>query len=132
MKARVGIHGFGRMGRLALRAAWRWPELEFAHVNETKGSPEAAAHLLKFDSVHGRWGPEVTAWEDQVCIDGRGLSFRAYPSPGEIPWGDLGIDLVVECSGKFRTAEALAPYFRRGVRKVIVAAPVYHVVRPSN
>jgi len=112
------------MGRLALRAAWGWPEVEFTHVNETKGGPETAAHLLKFDSVHGRWGPEVTAGPDQVCIDGKRLTFSECPTPAEVPWGDLGIDLVLECSGTFRTPDLLAAYFRRGVRKVIVAAPV--------
>jgi glyceraldehyde 3-phosphate dehydrogenase len=124
MRIRVGINGFGRMGRLVLRAAWGWPDLEFAHVNEVRGGPEAAAHLLKFDSLHGRWGPDVTAEGGRVCIDGTPLGFTAHPTPGDAPWADLGIDLVLECSGKFRTPETLAPYFRRGVRKVIVAAPV--------
>src|SRR5262249_50702002 len=59
MAVRVGINGFGRMGRLALRAAWDWPDIEFAHINEIKGGPEAAAYLLKFDSVHGQWAPNV-------------------------------------------------------------------------
>jgi glyceraldehyde 3-phosphate dehydrogenase len=112
------------MGRLVLRAAWGWPDLEFAHINEVEGGPEAAAHLLKFDSVHGRWGPEVTAEGGRVCIDGKPLTFTAHPTPGEVPWADPGIDLVLECSGRFRTPETLAPYFRRGPRKVIVAAPV--------
>src|SRR5436190_11331244 len=75
MTIRVGINGFGRMGRLALRAAWGWPELKFAHVNETKGGPKAAAHLLKFDSVHGRWSPEVTAGTGRFSIDDHTLTF---------------------------------------------------------
>ena len=61
MTINVGINGFGRIGRLALRAAWGWPELEFVHINELKGGAVTAAHLLKFDSVHGRWAPEVRA-----------------------------------------------------------------------
>jgi len=124
MKVRIGINGFGRMGRLALRAAWGWPEIEFVHINETKGGPETAAHLLKFDSVHGRWGSEVGAEHDHLCIDSQRVSFSEYSSPGEVLWQDLGVDLVLECSGKFRTPDALAPYFEVGVRKVIVAAPV--------
>ncbi len=124
MRVRVGINGFGRIGRLALRAAWGWPELEFVQINELKGGPAAAAHLLKFDSVHGRWAPEVEAEGDQVCIDGKYLSFSAYPTPGEVPWQEVGVDLVLECSGKFVTPEPLSAYFQRGVRKVIVAAPV--------
>jgi len=124
MATRIGINGFGRMGRLVLRAGWGWPDLDFVHINETKGGPEAAAHLLKFDSIHGRWPPEVTAEGKQVRIDDRRISFTESPAPGEVPWNDLGIDIVLECSGKFRTSDQLTPYFRRGVRKVIVAAPV--------
>lgn len=124
MKLRVGINGFGRIGRLALRAAWGWPELEFVHLNEVKGGPITAAHLLMFDSVHGRWSRSVEAEGDQICIDGKFLSFSEYPTPGEVPWQEWGVDLVLECSGKFRTPETLESYFKRGVRKVIVAAPV--------
>ncbi len=122
---KVGINGFGRIGRLALRAAWSWPELEFVHINEVKGGAECAAHLLKFDSVHGRWSPEVTAErDDRIRIDDQFLSFSEYSSPSEVPWEDYGVDLVLECSGKFRTVETLEPYFKRGVQTVIVAAPV--------
>ncbi len=124
MVVRVGINGFGRIGRLALRAAWDWPALEFVHINEVKGGAKVAAHLLKFDSVHGRWVPEVTAEDGKVVIDGQPLTFSEHAQPGAVPWSELGVDLVLECSGKFRTLETLAPYFDRGVRKVIVAAPV--------
>jgi glyceraldehyde 3-phosphate dehydrogenase len=122
---RVGINGFGRIGRLALRAAWGWPDLTFTHINEVKGGSTTAAHLLKFDSVHGRWQPEVEApGPDRITIDGTPLSFSEHKTPGEVPWDDLGVDLVLECSGKFRTPELLDPYFKRGVERVIVAAPV--------
>ncbi|WP_066423389.1 ArsJ-associated glyceraldehyde-3-phosphate dehydrogenase [Anabaena sp. 4-3] len=124
MTIRVGINGFGRIGRLALRAAWGWPELEFVHINEIKGGAVAAAHLLKFDSVHGRWTPEVEAEGERVVIDGTPLSFSEYGKPGDVAWEEFGVDLVLECSGKFRTPETLEPYFKRGVQKVIVAAPV--------
>jgi len=124
MSVKVGINGFGRIGRLALRAAWGWPELEFVHINEVKGGPETAAHLLKFDSVHGRWAPEVVAKDERVWIEDQSLSFSEHSTPGEVPWEDLGVDLVLECSGKFRTVQSLDPYFKRGVQKVIVAAPV--------
>lgn len=124
MGIRVGINGFGRIGRLALRAAWGWSELDFVHINEIKGGAVAAAHLLKFDSVHGRWTPEVEAAGDRISIDGKYLSFSESPTPGEVAWDELGVDLVLECSGKFRTPTLLEPYFKRGVNKVIVAAPV--------
>jgi glyceraldehyde 3-phosphate dehydrogenase len=121
---RIGINGFGRMGRLALRAAWGWPGIEFVHINEVKGGAEAAAHLLVFDSVHGRWPHQVEATERGVAIDGKVVGFSEQPRPGDVPWADHGVDIVLECSGKFRTPALLAPYFERGVKKVIVAAPV--------
>lgn len=124
MTIRVGINGFGRIGRLDFRAAWGWSEFEFVHINEVKGGAETAAHLLKFDSVHGRWAPDVEAGSDRVLIDGKSVTFSEYAKPGEVPWEDYGVDIVLECSGKFRTPETLDPYFNRGVKKVIVAAPV--------
>jgi glyceraldehyde 3-phosphate dehydrogenase len=122
--ARVGINGFGRIGRMALRAAWGWPELEFVHVNELACDAATSAHLLTFDSVHGRWGHEVLADDDELRIDGASIGYGSVAEPGIAPWQAAGVDVVLECSGRFRTAEALAPYFECGVRKVIVAAPV--------
>ncbi len=124
MSTRVGINGFGRMGRLALRAGWGRPDLEFAHINEIVGGPEAAAHLLVFDSVHGRWPHDVRAETHAIAVDNARVSFSAEPKPGTVPWAAHGVDIVLECSGKFRTPEALEPYFAAGVKKVIVAAPV--------
>jgi glyceraldehyde 3-phosphate dehydrogenase len=121
---RIGINGFGRMGRLALRAAWGWPDIEFVHVNEVKGGPEAAAHLLTFDSIHGRWAHDVRAHAGGISIDGKELGFTEETTPGHVPWRARGVDIVLECSGKFRTPELLAPYLEVGVKKVIVAAPV--------
>ena len=122
----IAINGFGRMGRLALRAAWGLPELDFTHVNELHGDAATAAHLLVFDSVHGRWDREAHGAGSTLSIDGRSLSYSAEGAPGDVPWDELGVEVVLECSGRFRTPEALAPYFERGVRKVIVAAPVKH------
>ncbi len=121
---RIGINGFGRIGRLALRAGWGNPNLEFVHINELKGGVETAAHLLEFDSVHGRWHKPVTVEHGKMCIDGQYLSFSEYSTPQEVPWQELGVDLVIESSGKFRTPETLNPYFDNGVKKVVVAAPV--------
>jgi len=124
MSIRIGINGFGRMGRLALRAAWDLPDFEIVHINEVKGGPETAAHLLEFDSVHGRWKREIKANDNSVVIDGTSMSFSEETSPGDVPWDKLEIDIVIESSGKLRTTELLQPYFERGVKKVIVAAPV--------
>jgi glyceraldehyde 3-phosphate dehydrogenase len=124
-RIRIGINGFGRMGRLVLRAAWDWPELEFVHVNEVQGGTEAAAHLLTFDSVHGKWARDVRpAGADALVVDGMKIGFSEQSKPGDVPWKHAGVDIVLECSGKFRTADTLAPYFEHGVAKVIVAAPV--------
>ena len=124
MPTRIGINGFGRMGRLALRAGWHRQDLAFVHVNEIAGGPVAAAHLLTFDSVHGRWPVPVASTDDEVHIDGQTVAFSAHARPGDVPWAASGVDIVLECSGKFRTVEALAPYFEAGVTTVIVAAPV--------
>ncbi len=124
MKLRVGINGFGRMGRLVLRAAWGWLEFEFVHINEIKGGVKAAAHLLEFDSVHGRWRREIRAQESALTVDGVSIGFSEAATIDEVPWRSLDVDLVLECSGKLRTAEQLEPYFHQGIHTVVVAAPV--------
>jgi glyceraldehyde 3-phosphate dehydrogenase len=124
MATRVGINGFGRMGRLAFRAGWDRPEIEFVHLNEIAGDGVTSAHLLTFDSVHGRWNRDVRGTPDQVVVEGREISHTSHKDFSKVPWGDLGVDIVLEASGKFRTAEQLEAYFQAGVKKVIVAAPV--------
>jgi glyceraldehyde 3-phosphate dehydrogenase len=124
MKTRIGINGFGRMGRLALRAAWDWPDFEFTLINEVKGGPEAAAHLLEFDSVHGRWKHQARSEQEAISIEGQRIAFAEHAALDRVPWKQHGVEIVLECSGKFRTPGSLAPYFAAGIRKVIVAAPV--------
>ncbi len=133
---KVGINGMGRMGRLALRAAFggvqrplddprRDNRLEVIHVNEIKGGAAATAHLLEFDSMHGRWHTSFEVdGERGLAVGGTYLGFSAAASPGDVAWGDLGCEMVLECTGKFLTPEQLQAYFDRGVKKVIVAAPV--------
>lgn len=133
---KIGINGMGRMGRLALRAAFggmqrplddprRDNRLEVIHVNEIKGGAAATAHLLEFDSMHGRWHTSFEVdGERGLAVGGTYLGFSAAASPGDIAWGDLGCELVLECTGKFLKPEHLQAYFDRGVKKVIVAAPV--------
>jgi glyceraldehyde 3-phosphate dehydrogenase len=133
---KVGINGMGRMGRLALRAACgaiartdgdprARNRLDIVHVNEVKGGAGATAHLIEFDSIHGRWRTSFDVDGDRaIVVGGRRIGFSAAASPGEVPWGDLGCEIVLECTGKFLKPEQLEPYFERGVRRVIVAAPV--------
>jgi glyceraldehyde 3-phosphate dehydrogenase len=124
MPTRIGINGFGRMGRLALRAGWGRPGLQFVLINETAGGPETAVHLITFDSVHGRWSREVDAGDHQLTIDGTAVAFSSAPKPSDVPWSKANVDVVLECSGKFRTTDTLNPCFAAGVKKVIEAAPV--------
>jgi glyceraldehyde 3-phosphate dehydrogenase len=132
----IGINGMGRIGRLVLRAAQggtprpesdprRGNRLDIVHVNEVKGGVEATAHLLEFDSIRGRW-PGSFLGEDgaSLIIGGRRIGFSEASAPGDVPWGDLGCDIVLECTGKFLKMDQLKAYFDRGVKRVIVAAPV--------
>lgn len=125
MTIRVGINGFGRMGKLALQAGWNSDELEFVHINEIKGDAACHAHLLQFDSVHGRWGQDkvISSTDTQISIDDSRISFSQYSTPEEVNWADYKIDLLLECSGKFKTAEQLQAYFDQGIKKIVVSAP---------
>src|ERR1039458_729345 len=124
MSTRVGINGFGRIGWLVVCAAWGLPELAFTHVNRLNGGASPAPHLLTFDSIHGRWSEDVQGDGDVLAVNGTRLGYSGAAEPGDVPWGELGVEIVLECSGRFRTPGALDAYFRQGVRKVIVAAPV--------
>lgn len=112
------------MGRLAFRAVWDCPDVSIVQVNEIKGGAATAAHLLEFDSVHGRWTRDTTVADGHFTVDGRRVAFTDGAQPNEVPWEANGVDIVLECSGKLITTGALEPYFERGVRKVVVAAPV--------
>lgn len=128
---RIGINGFGRMGRLALRAAWDWPDVAFVHINDPAMDGATAAHLLEFDSLHGRWPHAVTGDAEQLAIDGQRIGLSRHASPLEIPWGHLGVDVVLECSGKFRRSELLAPMLARGAGHIVVSAPVKEPAVPN-
>jgi glyceraldehyde 3-phosphate dehydrogenase len=126
----------GRIGRLALRAAMGAAErpaddpragnrLDVVHLNELKGGAAATAHLLTFDSVQGRWRADIAAEGDSaIRIGDRQLAFSSHAAAAEIRWGDLGVDLVLECTGKFLTPETIQGHLDRGAKRVIVAAPV--------
>ena len=124
MTIRIGINGFGRMGRLVVRALGEHPGMQLVHVNEHKGGIETAAHLLEFDSVHGRFAGDVRLDGDRILIDDQPVTFSEHSSPADIPWDVHGVDLVIEATGQFKTAEDIEPHFARGVRKVVVACPV--------
>jgi len=122
MTIRVGINGFGRMGRLTLRAAWGDPALQFVHINDPAGDPATLAHLLNFDSVHGRWTHEARADGDALVIDGVRIPVTRHKELAAGDWS--GCDVVVEASGKFKKPDVLQPYLDQGVKRVVVTAPV--------
>ena len=133
---KVGINGMGRIGRLALRAAMGAAKrptddpragnrLDVVHLNELKGGIEASAHLLEFDSMQGRWRTDISVeGESAIRIGDRTLRFTEYATSSEIPWDEFGVDVVLECTGKFLNRKTIEGHFKRGAKRVIVAAPV--------
>jgi glyceraldehyde 3-phosphate dehydrogenase len=122
MTIRVGINGFGRIGRLVLRAAWDWPEFEFVQVNDPAGDAATFAHLLNFDSVHGRWTREAAAAGAGLAVGDRAIRFTRAPTIAAADWSDC--DVVIEASGRMRTLALLDAYLQQGVGRVVVSAPV--------
>ncbi|MET0081830.1 MAG: ArsJ-associated glyceraldehyde-3-phosphate dehydrogenase [Sedimenticola sp.] len=120
--AKVGINGFGRMGRLGLRAGWDKQGLVFSHINEIACDAAGSAHLLKFDSVHGTWEQECSGDGTTVAVNGQSIGYSSNQAIGDTDWS--GCDIVIESTGRFRKTEQLQAYFDQGVKKVIVAAPV--------
>ncbi|UOD50863.1 ArsJ-associated glyceraldehyde-3-phosphate dehydrogenase [Orrella daihaiensis] len=132
---KVGINGMGRIGRLALRAAmgaahrpgddpYRNNRLEVVHVNEIKGNAQALAHLMEFDSVQGRWRETIGASDNTMHIGACDITVSNHADPKDIAWGDMGVELVLECTGKLLTPEVLQGHLDRGAKRVVVAAPV--------
>jgi len=121
---RVGINGFGRIGRLAARALRNHRSLELAHVNELHADAATAAHLFEFDTVHGRYPGVVTSDGETMSIDGNDVTFSRAATPADIDWSAAGVDIVIEASGKFKTVKTLKPHLKNGASSVIVAAPV--------
>lgn len=124
MPTRIGINGFGRIGRLVVRAIRENPDLMLVHVNELKADAGTAAHLLQFDSVHGRFPGTSSTDGSDLFVDERRVGFSSHATPSDVPWNDHGVDIVLECTGKFRDLASLQTYATRAVKKVIVAAPV--------
>ncbi|TRO11751.1 MULTISPECIES: ArsJ-associated glyceraldehyde-3-phosphate dehydrogenase [Stutzerimonas] len=122
MAIKIGINGFGRIGRLALRASWDWPEFEFVRINDPAGDAATNAHLINFDSVHGRWHHEAGSDGDCVVIGGKRIQVTNNKAIADTDWSDC--DLVIEASGKMKTVAVLQAYLDQGVKRVVVCAPV--------
>ena len=124
MAIKVGINGFGRMGRLGLRAGWGMPDYVISHINEPAGSVEQAAHLLEFDTIHGRWDRNLSFDSHKLFIDHDEIGYSMESDSAKIHWDDLGVDIVLECSGRYKIAQSLDAHFKNGAKKVVVSAPV--------
>ena len=123
MTVRVGINGFGRIGRQSLKAIiQRSPEVEVVAINDLV-DPKMNAHLFKYDSTYGIYPGSVTAEESELVIDGRRIKVLASKDPAALPWGDLGVDIVVESTGLFTNAEKATAHRKAGAKKVIISAP---------
>ena len=122
MTIRVGINGFGRIGKCVLRVLLQDPAFEPVLINDLS-DPRQLAPLLKYDSVHGRFGDVVTATDDSITIDGRTIRCTSLRNPEEVPWGEMGADVVLECTGIFRDREGAGRILAGGAKKVIISAP---------
>jgi glyceraldehyde 3-phosphate dehydrogenase len=124
MAARVAINGFGRIGRLVFRAAMesKRKDVEFVAINDL-GSAQANAYLLTYDSVHGTYPGKVQAMKSALKVDGRKVAVLSERDPAKLPWGELGVDIVMECTGLFASKEAASAHLVGGAKKVLVSAP---------
>jgi len=122
MTIKVGINGFGRIGRLALRAAFDWPEVEFVQINDPAAGADTLAHLLNFDSVHGIWHHNAQAEGNNILINGKAVTVSSNKAIADTDWS--GCDVVIEASGKMKSKTLLEAYLTQGVKRVVVSAPV--------
>ncbi len=122
MTIKVGINGFGRMGRLSMRVAFEWDEVDIVRINDPAGDAATLAHLLTFDSVHGRWQHEATHDDDNMVINGKSILCTRNKTIGETDWSDC--DVVIEASGKMKSKAQLQAYLDQGVKRVVVTAPL--------
>ncbi len=124
--AHIAINGLGRIGKLLLRALIHQEVQphEISLLNDAVGSPELHAHLLEFDTVHGRWSAEISFDSKSIIVDDRKIPMLAVERIDQLPLKEAGIDLVIDCTGFFKTPERVQPYFRAGVKKVLVSAPI--------
>lgn len=122
MKVRIGINGFGRIGRNVFRGFMNDPEVEFVAVNDLTDS-RTLAHLLKYDSVTGNLDADVDYKDDAIIVNGKAVKVVAEPDPANLPWGDLGVDVVIESTGRFTDAKVAVKHIQAGAKKVIISAP---------
>jgi glyceraldehyde 3-phosphate dehydrogenase len=132
MAIKIGINGFGRIGRLAFRAAVANPDVyEIVGVNDPFISPAYAEYMVKYDTIHGRFGGELSHDDDSITINGQKVKFFAEKEPGNIPWASVGAEYIIESTGVFTTTEKSMAHIKAGARKVIISAPAKDDVTPT-
>ncbi len=122
MAVKVGINGFGRIGRMVFRAGLGNDKIEFVAINDIT-DPKTLAHLLKYDSVHGKLDAEISYTEDSLIVNGKSIRVFTEKEPAKIPWSEAGVDIVMECSGLFRERAKAEGHIKAGAKKVIISAP---------
>lgn len=132
MAIKIGINGFGRIGRLVFRAAVANPDVyEIVGVNDPFISPDYAAYMVKYDTIHGRFDGEVSSKEGKLVVNGKEVSFFAFKNPEEIPWASVGADYIVESTGVFTTTEKAGAHIKAGAKKVVISAPAKDKETPT-
>ena len=132
MSVKVGINGFGRIGRLVFRAAVAQPELyEVVGINDIGVTPDYAAYMTKYDTIHGRFKGEVSSTETELVVNGKAIPFFAEKNPEDLPWGKLGAEYVVESTGVFTTTEKCMAHIKAGAKKVVISAPAKDKETPT-
>ena len=122
-KIRVGINGFGRIGRLVFRAGLHNPNIEFTGINDPFMSPDYCAYMLRYDTIHGQFKGDITYTDNSIVVDGHEVRFFAEREPASIPWNSCGAEYVVESTGVFTTMETAGAHLKGGAKKVIISAP---------
>jgi glyceraldehyde 3-phosphate dehydrogenase len=122
MTIRIGINGFGRIGRMVFRAAFDRPDVEISAINDLTDT-KTIAHLLEYDSVHGLLNQTVASTEDSIIVNEKPIKVTAFRDPAQIPWQDAGVDIVCECTGFFRDRQGASKHFEGGAKKVLISAP---------
>jgi glyceraldehyde 3-phosphate dehydrogenase len=122
MPTRIAINGFGRIGRMAVRAGWKNPKLQFVAVNDLSDAP-TNAHLLKYDTVHGIFDADVKVKGSTIIVGKHSMAVLAEKDPTKLPWAKLKVDVVLECTGRFTKRVEAAQHLKAGAKKVIISAP---------
>ena len=123
MAIKVGINGFGRIGRLVFRAGLDNPNIEFVGINDPFMTPDYCAYMLRYDTIHGQYTGDIKFTEDAIVVNGKTVKFYAEKDPVNIPWGECGADYVVESTGVFTTMEKAEAHLKAGAKKVVISAP---------